>query len=83
MASGETGLLCIVNATPSPVGPPTMKRSSLLLTLTLSCVLPLTALAKEPRKQKEPTPSMTKQQTEALSKCMQQCQQPKIGRAHV
>jgi hypothetical protein len=56
-----------------------MKRSSLLLALALSCLLPSAALAKDPapaRRDKEPKPVMNTQQAQALNKCMTKCQEP-------
>ncbi|EPX59654.1 hypothetical protein D187_002398 [Cystobacter fuscus DSM 2262] len=56
-----------------------MTRSSLLLTLALSCLLPTAALAKDPapsRRDKEPKPVMNTQQAQALNKCMSKCQDP-------
>jgi hypothetical protein len=55
-----------------------MNRTSTLLALALSCLLPATALAKDPappRRDKEPQP-MSAQETEALNKCMFKCQEP-------
>jgi hypothetical protein len=59
-----------------------MTRSSLLLTLALSCLLPAAALAKDPaptRRDKEPQPIMSPQQAQALNQCMMKCQDPMKG----
>lgn len=56
-----------------------MKRSSVLLALALSCLLPSAALAKDPaptRRDKEPQPVMNAQQAQALNQCMMKCQSP-------